>query len=361
MKLNISQSSWRETEKEVVKDVINSRKLTMFSGQYLTKSESEFNSIYPGRKTILLNSGTASLHLALKISGIKCGDEVILPSISYVATALAVKYVGARPVFADINQNNFTIDPKFCESLISRKTKAIIFVHLFGVPGNIEQIYKLCKKYNLVLIEDCAQAFGSKINNRKVGSFGDYSCFSFFESKTISAGEGGALLLSNKYLKLGRKYRHHGFDIITNDRNVDIVGYNYKPSEFESALIYSQLKHSNEIISIRKEITEFIKKQFCDRVLFQEVKSIEDPVIDKLCLIFDNSLKRDLIKKKSRNLGLFQYLKRPLYKEPILKTEFQIKNPVAEDFCSRHLVLQISPYLDVDKISDEINKINFSL
>ena len=348
---------WRETEKQVIEDVINSRKLSMFSGQYLIKSENKLSSIYSGRKSLLLNSGTAALHLAMKIQGIGPGDEVLVPAITYIATALAVKHVGATPVFADIDPNNFTLDPLFCKRLISKKTKAIIFVHLFGVPGNIEQVADLCKDNNLVLIEDCAQAFGSEIKQQKVGTFGDYACFSFFESKTISAGEGGALLLSNvNELKLGRKYRHHGMDVVNNDRTVDVVGYNYKPSEFESAIIYAQLSHYKEILLKREEIVCYLKKQLNDFISFQKVANTEKPAIDKLCFVLKDIsiLKSDKI--ANRNFNLFQYLKRPLYKEPIFKETFHLKCPVSEYFCEHHLVLQISPYINHENIASGIIK-----
>lgn len=349
---------WRETEKQVIEDVINTRKLSMFSGQYLIKAENKLSSIYSGRKSLLLNSGTAALHLAMKIQGIGPGDEVIVPAITYIATALAVKHAGATPVFADIDPNNFTLDPLFCKRLISKKTKAIIFVHLFGVPGNIEQVTALCKENKIVLIEDCAQAFGSEINHKKVGTFGDYACFSFFESKTISAGEGGALILSNENeLKLGKKYRHHGMDVVNNDRTVDVVGYNYKPSEFESAIIYAQLTHYKEILLKRKKIVSHFKKQLNDFILFQKITSTEKPAIDKLCMVLKNVSIRDEVKIAGRDLNLFQYLKRPLYKEPIFNETSRLRYPVSEYFCEHHLVFQISPYIALNRITKEINKI----
>ena len=348
---------WRKTEKQVIEDVITSRNLSMFSGQYLRKTENKLSSIYSGRKSLLLNSGTAALHLAMKIQEIGPGDEVILPAITYIATALAIIHAGATPIFADIDPDNFTLDPLFCKKLISKKTKAIIFVHLFGVPGNIEQIAALCKENNIVLIEDCAQAFGSEIKQQKVGTFGDYACFSFFESKTISAGEGGALLLSNdNQLKLGRKYRHHGMDVVNNDRSVNVIGYNYKPSEFESAIIYAQLSHYKEILLKREEVVCHLKNQLNDFISFQKVANTEKPAIDKLCMILKNVSIRNDVKIASRYLNLFQYLKRPLYKEPIFKETFHLKCPVSEYFCEHHLVLQISPYINHKNIASGIIK-----
>lgn len=348
---------WREMEKQVVQDVINSRELSMFSGKYLSKAESELNSIFQGKKSLLLNSGTAALHIALKMRGIGPGDEVIVPAITYVATALAIQYVGATPVFADIDPYNFTLDPNFCEKLITKKTRAIIFVHLFGIAGNILEISHLCKNNNLTLIEDCAQAFGSEINGRKVGTFGDYACFSFFESKTISAGEGGALLVSNdNNLKIGRKYRHHGMDVLSDDRNVNVEGFNYKPSEFESALIFAQLSHYKEIIEKREKLIQILKKSLSNLFSFQYISENENPVIDKLCFIFENRQTKEKAEISSPNLRLFQFLKRPLYRERVfMGKSFLQKCPVSEYFCEHHLIFQITPYLNSENFQTSIH------
>lgn len=358
MNSNRLEFPWRETEKQVIRDVIDSRELSMFSGKYLSKAEDELNSIFQGKNSLLLNSGTAALQLALKISGISSGDEVIVPAITYVATALAIKHVGAIPVFADIDPYNLTLDPSSCKSLISINTKAVIFVHLFGVLGNILEISSLCIENNLLLIEDCAQAFGSEINGKKAGTFGDFSCFSFFESKSISAGEGGALLMPNEnYQKIGRKYRHHGMDVLSNDRIVDVEGYNFKPSELESAIIFAQLKHFKEIISIREEVVSLVRNQLKDIYEFQKISNHERPVIDKLCIFFNDIAEREITEKKGAQLGLFRYLKRPLFKEPVFHN-YQNKNANnSVNFCNHHLVFQISPYIGINFIKDELLKL----
>ncbi len=355
--MDIEEQPWRKMEKNSIMDVIETRNLSMFSGKYLVKAEQCLEVIYPDKKALLLNSGTAALHIALKCFGIGPGDEVILPAITYPATALAVTYVGATPVFVDIDPDSFTLDPDACLKALTKNTKAVIYVHLFGVSGNIEKVADICNEQEIILIEDCAQAFGSKLKGKRVGTYGHAGCFSFFESKTISAGEGGALILSNiNTLELGRRYRHHGMDTLNNDKTVKVEGFNYKPSEFQSALIFTQLTYQHEIISRRMAIASFIRKLLSPNVVFQAIRSDENVVLDKLCLIFNNTETRDFAEICGRKLGLFRYLKVPLYKEPV----FSLYNPycscpVSESFCERHLVMQLSPYIMYDKIEIEIN------
>jgi perosamine synthetase len=329
----------------------------MFSGKYLTQAEKCLEKIYSGRKALLLNSGTSALHIALKCYGIGPGDEVILPAITYPATALAVTYVGAKPVFADISPDSFTLNMDSCKQVLTKNTKAIIFVHLFGVLGNIEQITDFCTEQGLILIEDCAQAFGSSKNGKLAGTFGQAGCFSFFESKTISAGEGGALLFSDPSMhNLGRRYRHHGMDVLHNDRTVSVTGFNYKPSEFQSALVLAQLTHCHEIIHRKKRIAALIGKYLSNDITLQSVEPEEDIALDKLCLIFDDIKTYNMAKTYGKPIGLFHYLKQPLYKEPVfLKSKPSPLCSVAEYFCSHHLVLQISPYQVYSEVKKHIN------
>lgn len=337
--------AWRDNEIAFINDVIRNRKLSLFSGKYTELAENTLNKFYPNRISLILNSGTAALIMSLKLSGVKLGDEVIVPATTYVATALAIKHVGAKPVFADIDITTLTLDPNSCERMITKKTKAIIFVHLFGITGNILKIKNICNRYDLVLIEDCAQSFGSTRNGKYCGSFGDFSCFSFFETKAISAGEGGAIVFENKEIKQqARKYRHHGMDVELNNRIVDTLGYNFKPSEFESAIICAQLKHFNEILSLRNKHIDSIKKSLGYKYSYQNIDEDEVPVIDKLCVMFKDNKEREILMESRFGSRFFCYLKRPLYKEPIFLKDKSDNCMVSEFFCKHHLVIQISPY-----------------
>ena len=347
MQSNKDLDDLRKLEKEFVLDVLKSRKLSLFTGKYSQQLESTLNDLFRGRHSLVLNSGTAAIHLALECLGIGPGDEIILPSITYPATALAVTYVGASPVFADIDPDNLTLDVKSCENCISKRTKGIIFVHLFGVTGNIRQVSEVCDKNNILLIEDCAQAFGSKNCGQIAGTFGNISCYSFFESKTVSAGEGGAILFEDKrLLELGRRYRHHGMDTETGSRSVTVRGYNYKPSEFQSAIALAQVINHDKLAKLRNLMVSVIKRFLPQNMAYQKTSRNEEIIYDKLCLLFDNDLERVYAEKYGELLGFRRYVDRPLYEEPVFKLMPRREPcPVAEKFCRHHLVWQVSPYL----------------
>lgn len=342
--MKMDEQPWRTLEKRLIMDVIETRKLSMFSGKYLVQAEQCLEKIYPDKKALLLNSGTAALHIALKCLDIGPGDEVIVPAITYPATALAVVYVGAKPVFADIDPAKCTLDAEFCRRVITKNTKAIIFVHLFGVMGTVEQISDLCAEKSLQMIEDCAQAFGSKLKGKMTGTFGQAACFSFFETKTISAGEGGALLLSDpSKIERGRRYRHHGMDVHSGDRTVAVSGFNYKPSEFQSALIVAQLTHYEEIISGRRKIALAMHEALSKITEFQSVGSEEYAISDKLCLLFKNYKNRGIVERAGSELCVYRYLTRPLYREPAFTSwaTSPLYQPGSEFFCDQHLVLPV--------------------
>jgi len=192
--------------------------------------------------------------------GIKENDEVIVPDVSWVATAKAVSYVNAKPVFADIEKDTWNIDIKSIEGLINKKTKAIIPVHMYGQPANILEIKKLAKKKSIYVVEDAAPAIGSKINNIKCGSIGDFSAFSFQGAKLLVAGEGGMLCTNNLNLyKKAKKIADQG-------RNsnytfwIDGPGLKYKMSNIQAAIALGQLERADELIFKKRRIFNWYKK-----------------------------------------------------------------------------------------------------
>lgn len=211
-------------------------------------------------------NGTATLHSALYAAGVMPGDEVIVPSLTMAATTMAVLQQDAVPVFADVREDTFQIDPQSVEKLITPRTKAIITVALFGLSPEMDDIMKIAKKYNLVVIEDDAQCFMGKYKNKIVGSLGHMSSFSFQSSKQITSGEGGMVCTNNPDLaERVRKFSVLGYagvsakkgkitkDDIQNpdyDRHV-MLGYNYRMSELCAAVVLGQLEHSNELVKRR--------------------------------------------------------------------------------------------------------------
>ena len=185
----ISKPLLDEAEIKNVVDVLKSGMLA--SGAEVNNFENAFADYIGTKYAIATTSGTTALDIALKALDIKSGDEVIVPDFTFISTANAVLFQNARPIFADVNEETFNIDPEDVIEKISPKTKAIIGVHLFGHPFDVKAIQEICEDYNLFLVEDCAQAHGAEYKGQKVGSFGAVGCFSFYATKNMTTGEGG--------------------------------------------------------------------------------------------------------------------------------------------------------------------------
>jgi perosamine synthetase len=212
---------------------------------------------------IAVSSGTAALHLALLALGIGLGDEVIVPSFAFVAVASAVRYVGARPVFADVGAESLNLSPNAVEAAITLRTRAIIAVHTFGRPADVPALLDIARRHNLVLIEDACEAIGAEIGGRRVGSFGDAAVFGFYPNKQITAGEGGMVVtLHGDAANRMRALRNHGryeSQAAGSDAGgawLDHVelGYNYRLTEMQAALGLAQLSRVDEILARREAI-----------------------------------------------------------------------------------------------------------
>lgn len=264
-------------EEEAVLRVIRSRWLSM--GEETQNFESEFASFIGAKHTLAVSNATAALHLACIAAGIQPGDEVIVPSLSFVATANAVRYVGGVPIFADIESEDWlTISPASIEKCISPKTRAIIVMHYAGYACDMPAIIDIAKKNNIIVIEDSAHTVGSELDGRKLGTWGAIGCFSFFSNKNMTTGEGGMLVTDDDALAEKLKaLRSHGMTSLSWDRHkgrawtYDVVelGFNYRIDELRAALGRTQLKKVNGFNQRRKELT----------VLYRELLSKLTPEI----------------------------------------------------------------------------------
>ncbi len=248
-KIPLSDIDFGPEETAAVLSVLESRWLTM--GGVTQAFESEFLAYVGVKHALAVTNCTAALHMACLAIGLLPGDEVILPALTFVATANAVRYTGATPVFADITgENNLNISPESIEQCITPKTRAIIVVHYGGYPCDMPRIMEIAKKHNLFVIEDDAHAIGSELDGIKLGNWGDISCFSFFSNKNMTTGEGGMITAKDDAIaeKL-RLFRSHGMTSMTWDRHkghawsYDVVelGYNYRIDEIRAALGRVQL------------------------------------------------------------------------------------------------------------------------
>lgn len=227
------------------------------------------------RYAVVVSNGTAALHLAALAAGFGEGDEVIVSSVTFAASSNCVLYCGAKPVFADIRPDTYNIDPESIKKLITPRTKGIVAVDFTGQAVEHDAIREICKKHNLILIEDAAHAIGTKYKGRPVGSIADMTCFSFHPVKTVTSGEGGAITTNDEqlYHRLMRLRTHgitrnpeemvHPTDALWYNEQVEL-GYNYRMTEFQAALLLSQLKKLPKFSARRKEIVEKYDKAFSE-------------------------------------------------------------------------------------------------
>lgn len=236
-----------------IKKVLKSGNLVQ--GKNVEKFEHKIKSLIKTKYCVVVSSGTAALHLSLLSLGIKKDDEIIVPAFSYVATANVVELCQAKPIFVDINNDDFCINVDWIEKKITSKTKCIIAVHEFGMPCKIDKIINIAKKYNLKIIEDAACALGAKYNNRIIGSFGDLGCFSLHPRKNITTGEGGIIVTNNKNLyEFVKSMKNHGSGIIKNKKDYINAGFNYRLTDFQAILGLDQIKKIKDIIKYRNKL-----------------------------------------------------------------------------------------------------------
>ena len=225
--------------RRAVNKVLRSGNLTQ--GPEVAAFENEFSRFVNERECVAVNSGTSALHLALLSLGIGAGDEVIIPSFTFAATANSVALTGAKPVFVDIDINTYNIDPNLIEKAITPSTKAIQVVHLYGLPADMTKIVEIAKRHNLLIIEDAAQAHNASINGQPVGTFGDAAAFSFYPTKNMTSGEGGMIVFKDKEAaRLARLYRNQGMEKRYQN---EIVGFNLRMTDIHAAIGRTQLKH----------------------------------------------------------------------------------------------------------------------
>ena len=349
------------TQKEIdsVIDIMRSRWLTM--GPKTIEFEIAFKKYIGSQFSISVNSGTAALHLALNAVGVKKNDEVILPTNTFIATAEAVVYIGAKPILCDIEANYHNIDINLIESLITPKTKAIIPVHFGGHSCEMDEIIRIAKQYNLKIIEDAAHALPSFYKNKKIGTFSDAVCFSFYATKTLSTGEGGMVTTNNK--KIAKKVslqRLHGINgdawkryERNNDWYYEVIdlGYKYNTTDIQSAMGIVQLEKLEWMRDERKMIAEKYKNAFSGKLDFIE-ENIKNQSSWHLFVIKIGN--RDELHQKLKEKGISTSVHFiPIHKHPYYKKIFSLTNedyPVANLVFEQSLSLPIYPGLGESEV-----------
>ena len=263
MKIPIAKTEFTQADFENIKKPLESG--WVVQGPFIKEFENKWSTFTGSKNSIAVTSCTTGLHLSLAALGIKESDEVIVPAFTWIATANAVEYLGAKPIFCDIDLNTFNIDINKIEKLINGKTKALIPVHLFGLPVDMEPVLEIAKKHNLFIVEDAACGFASKYNGAHVGNFGDTGCFSFHPRKAITTGEGGMITTNSSELseKL-RSMRDHGAAITDLQRHLQnkpyllpefpYLGYNYRMTDIQASIGSTQMDRANDIYKKRNNI-----------------------------------------------------------------------------------------------------------
>ena len=279
----------------------------LVQGKYVREFENSLSDYLNVKNAIIVSSGTAALHLALLVLGIKEGDEVIVPAFTFPATANVVELVGAKPVFVDINLSDFCIDTSKIEKSINNRAKAIMPVHEFGQSAEMGKILAIAEKHDLEVVEDAACALGTEFNNQKVGTFGKLGCFSFHPRKAITTGEGGVVVTNDD--GLAEKIcilRNHG--ISNNNGKYDFLcaGFNYRMTDFQSALGLSQLLEIEEIIRNRIRIADEYDKELADVDWIKTPKRFENrkTVYQTYHIMVDDKINRDKLINSLKNVGI---------------------------------------------------------
>jgi dTDP-4-amino-4,6-dideoxygalactose transaminase len=321
-------------------------------GPATSNFEAEFATYCGVDHCVSLNSGTSALHLALRCLDVGPGDEVITVSMTFIATAWAISYVGATPVFVDIDPVRRTLNPEKLEAAITPRTKAIIPVHLYGMPAEMERLMAIAERHGLPVIEDAAQAHGARYRGKRVGGFGQIACFSFYPSKNLGAyGEGGALITNDAGIaQRARSLRDHAQ---TQKYLHDEIGYNYRMDSFQAAVLSIKLKYLDDWNAARTErarhYTELLKHSS-----YELPAHLSDSECVWHCYVIECA-GRDRVHSALQDAGIQSAVHYPLpvhLQKPYAHLGYQLGDlPVTETLCEQCLSLPIYPELSKEKIS----------
>ncbi len=361
----ISKPFIGEEEIKAVSDVLKSGIIAQ--GPKVKEFEGQFAKFIGTKYSVAVNSGTSALHCALYAAGIKPGDEIITTPFTFMATANAIIMQGAKPVFADIEEDTFNISPEKIESKITNKTKAILPVDLYGHPYDYEKIKKISDLNNMTIIEDACQAIGAEYNGIKCGALGDIGTFSFYATKNLTTGEGGMITTDNEnFAELAKQLRHHGQSEKVRYEYFNL-GYNYRMTDINAAIGLVQLNKINEWNKKRMKNAEYLSRGL------SKIKGIKTPIIKSNCThVFHQytikiegfKLNRDqLLEYLNKNgIGCAAYYPKPLHLFDHIK-KFGYRQgdfPVAEKLAKQVLSLPVHPQLtkeDLDFIITQIRSI----
>jgi perosamine synthetase len=349
-------------EVAAVSEVLMSGKLAQ--GERVAGFERAFSELCGTTHAVATNNGTSALHAALIAAGIGRGDEVIVPAFSFVATASSVSMCGATPVFCDVSEQTFNIDPVRLEACITPRTKAVIGVHLFGQPFDVSAVQQICSARNLILIEDAAQAHGARYNNECVGGFGRMGCFSFYATKNVVTGEGGMVTTNDKTLSERlRLIINHG----QSEKYLHTcLGYNYRMTDIAAAIGLVQLKKLDKFNARRRKNAEFLSANIrCRGIITPQALPGTDPVyhqyVIRLTEEFPEKRSDFMDYLKANGIGTAVHYPIPLNRQPMYGVPADPDPcPVSTKLAGTVLSLPVHPLLDRKELAyicDMINRV----
>lgn len=343
IKIPVYQPTLSGNEKKYVNECLDSTWISS-KGKFIPQFEKEFSKYINIKHATTVSNGTVAIHLALLALGLGSGDEVIVPTLTYIASANAIAYTGAKPVFVDSLADTWQMDPDDVRAKITPNTRAIMVVHLYGHPCDMQTLKAICKEYDLFLIEDCAEAIGSLYKNRHVGTFGDIATFSFFGNKTITTGEGGMVVTNNPYLhERALHFKGQGLD---KDRQYwhDVIGYNYRMTNICAAIGLAQLEQIDSFLFRKIEIASLYRAAFKDTdIKFHNEHEDVHSSYWMCSILVSEAYQRDLLRAYLASKGVET---RPFFYPVHTMPMYAIPSPiykVAEDLALRGINLPSYP------------------
>jgi perosamine synthetase len=351
-KYPVYRPSLTGNERRYVDECIDSTWISS-RGPFIARFETGFRTYTGAQHAAAVSNGTVAIHLALLALGIGPGAEVIVPTLTYVASANAIAYTGATPVFCDSRADSWQMDPDDVRRKITPRTRAILAVHLYGQPCEMDALREIARVNHLFLVEDCAEAFGSRYRNQHVGTLGDIGTYSFFGSKTITTGEGGMVVTRDKSLhdrvvhlkgqgvSVGREYWH------------DVVGYNYRMTNICAAIGLAQLEQADRFIAKKRQIAEWYRSKLTGAPVevHREIGDVRHSYW-MVSILVPNASQRDPLRDALRAQGIetrpvfFPVHTMPVYSSPPQRLS------VAENLSGRGISLPSYPGLDEESVEE---------
>lgn len=350
--IQVAKPSISRLERKAVIRVLRSGNLAQ--GKEVSGFESEFSRFVGGRECVAVNSGTSGLHLSLLAAGVGPGDEVIIPSFSFAATANSVALTGATPVFVDIELDTFNIDPNAIERSITGKTKAIQPVHLYGLPSNMKAIQQIARRHNLIILEDAAQAHLASIDGVTVGQFGELATFSFYPTKNITSGEGGMIVCANE--ELARKCRLLRNQGMEKRYQNEIIGFNARMTDIHAAIGRVQLRKLPKWTNKRQSNADFLSENLSGVVVPRTPGGYIHVYHQYTVRVIGFNRNDFAAELERRGVGSGVYYPTPIHALPSYNLNVNLPN--TEIACREVLSLPIHPRLKRRELEKIVNVVN---